>query len=114
MAHSEALPLQWREVLGYAADLPPVDVSQGWPAGVLNFARASLSAWGNKPTSLHAAPQRQMIIVLEGAARIETGDGAFTVSPGDAYLLEDTTGSGHGATLIGSVDYLVAVVTLPK
>ena len=54
-----------------------------------------------------------MILVLQGQIELSTADGAFTVSPGDFYLLEDTSGSGHGVVVLGSEDYVAAVVTLP-
>ena len=44
----------------------------------------------------HTAPQRQFIILLDGAIEIETSDGerrAFR--GGDVLLMEDTSGRGH-------------------
>jgi hypothetical protein len=44
----------------------------------------------------HAAPKRALIIILFGEAEIETGDGdTRRFRPGDMYLSDDTTGSGH-------------------
>ena len=44
----------------------------------------------------HAAPRRQMAIILSGEAEIETSDGnTRCFRPGDMFLADDTTGSGH-------------------
>lgn len=44
----------------------------------------------------HNAPQRQYIVILEGALDVEVGDGTRRVfGPGDIVLAEDTTGQGH-------------------
>ena len=44
----------------------------------------------------HVAPQRQFIILLDGAIEIETSDGhRRTFRGGDVLLMEDTTGRGH-------------------
>ncbi|HEY0058839.1 MAG TPA: hypothetical protein VGB56_06865 [Flavisolibacter sp.] len=44
----------------------------------------------------HTAPQKQYIILLDGAIEIETSLGAKrTFKGGDVLLVEDTTGKGH-------------------
>ncbi len=44
----------------------------------------------------HTAPQRQFIILLDGAIEIETSDGECrTFRGGDVLLMEDTSGRGH-------------------
>ncbi|MGD1277762.1 MAG: hypothetical protein ABR964_11140 [Tepidisphaeraceae bacterium] len=44
----------------------------------------------------HVAPQRQFIVLLDGAIEIEVSDGARrTFRGGDILLMEDTTGKGH-------------------
>lgn len=44
----------------------------------------------------HTAPQRQYIIMLDGAVEIEIGDGTIRrFGPGSIVLAEDTTGRGH-------------------
>jgi hypothetical protein len=46
----------------------------------------------------HRAPQRQFVVLLNGAIEIEVSDGARrTFSSGDVLLLEDTSGRGHRA-----------------
>ena len=44
----------------------------------------------------HIAPQRQFIVLLDGAIEIEVSDGTRrTFRGGDILLMEDTTGKGH-------------------
>jgi len=45
---------------------------------------------------LHVAPRRQLGIILSGEMEIETSGGdARRFRPGDIFLADDTTGSGH-------------------
>ena len=42
------------------------------------------------------APRRQLVIILSGELEIETSDGNKRhFRPGDMFLADDTTGSGH-------------------
>lgn len=44
----------------------------------------------------HPAPQRQFIVLLDGAIEIQVSDGTRrTFQAGEVLLLEDTTGKGH-------------------
>ena len=44
----------------------------------------------------HTAPQRQLIVLLDGAIEIEVSDGSRrTLRGGEILLMEDTTGRGH-------------------
>ena len=44
----------------------------------------------------HPAPRRQYVICLSGQIEIGLGDGSTHLfGPGDARLVEDTTGKGH-------------------
>lgn len=44
----------------------------------------------------HQAPQRQYIVLLDGAIEIEVGTGETRrFAGGDVLLVEDTTGKGH-------------------
>ena len=44
----------------------------------------------------HVAPQRQFIVLLDGAIEIEVSDGERrTLAGGEILLMEDTTGKGH-------------------
>jgi hypothetical protein len=45
---------------------------------------------------LHTAPERQYVILLDGAVEIETSTGARKVfESGEVLLMEDTDGKGH-------------------
>ena len=44
----------------------------------------------------HPAPRRQFAIVLSGESNFEASDGSVRhISPGQAFLVEDTHGKGH-------------------
>ncbi len=44
----------------------------------------------------HPAPERQLIVLLDGAIEMEVGSGEIRrFSGGDILLVEDTTGRGH-------------------
>jgi hypothetical protein len=44
----------------------------------------------------HTAPQRQLIVLRDGAIELEVSDGSRrTVRGGDILLMEDVTGRGH-------------------
>ena len=61
----------------------------------------------------HPAPRRQFVIILSGQLEIGCGDGTKQVfGPGDARLVEDTTGKGHTTRVIGNEPVLTATVPL--
>ena len=61
----------------------------------------------------HPAPRRQYIISLRGEIEIGLGDGTtFRYGPGDARLVEDTTGQGHTTRVVSDTPSLTAVVPL--
>lgn len=61
----------------------------------------------------HPAPQRQFVIVLSGQLEIGFEDGSKKVfGPGDARLVEDTTGKGHTTTAVGGVPCVTATIGL--
>jgi quercetin dioxygenase-like cupin family protein len=60
----------------------------------------------------HPAPRRQYVILLSGQIEIGFGDGTVRrFGPGDARLVEDTTGHGHTTRFIG--DGLVVTAVIP-
>jgi hypothetical protein len=62
----------------------------------------------------HPTPRRQIFVFLAGDLEGETSDGVRRrYGPGTAVLLEDTTGTGHRARVVGDSDVLAAVVQLP-
>jgi quercetin dioxygenase-like cupin family protein len=63
----------------------------------------------------HPAPQRQFVIILSGQLEIGCGDGSTQVfGPGDARLVEDTTGKGHTTRVVGGEPVLTATVPLAQ
>jgi hypothetical protein len=61
----------------------------------------------------HPAPQRQFVIILSGHLEIGFEDGSTRVfGPGDARLVEDTTGRGHTTVAIGDEPCVTATIGL--
>jgi quercetin dioxygenase-like cupin family protein len=61
----------------------------------------------------HPAPQRQFVIILSGQLEIGFEDGSKKVfGPGDARLVEDTTGKGHTTIALGNEPCVTATIGL--
>ena len=61
----------------------------------------------------HPAPRRQWVIIVSGELEIGLGDGTLRrFGPGDARLVEDTTGRGHTTRTLGDAACLAIVVPL--
>jgi hypothetical protein len=61
----------------------------------------------------HCAPRRQWVIILSGQLEIGLGDGTVQrFGPGDARLVEDTTGQGHTTRVVGNRPCVVAIMPL--
>ena len=61
----------------------------------------------------HPAPRRQYVICISGGIEIGLGDGSTHVfGPGDARLVEDTTGQGHTTKTIGDGPGITCTVPL--
>lgn len=61
----------------------------------------------------HNAPQKQYIIMLDGAVDVEIGDGTIRrFSTGDILLAEDTTGRGHKSRAVNNESRLSVFVTV--
>ena len=61
----------------------------------------------------HPAPQRQFVFILSGQLEIGFEDGSKKVfGPGDARLVEDTTGKGHTTIALGDEPCITATVGL--
>lgn len=59
-------------------------------------ARFAALADGVTVLPAHAAPRRQVVVILEGAAEIETSDGRVRrFGRGDVVVALDTDGAGH-------------------
>ena len=90
----------WRLYTGAdgQSHLEPIDIEKkgDWLKG-LPTTQISFSAWPkDRFLDWHPAPRRQFVIILSGQLEIGCGDGSTQVfGPGDARLVEDTTGKGH-------------------
>jgi hypothetical protein len=86
-----------REMTQFAPPAQPFPVSASTPA--LRFVLLQLPAgWSGER---HRTPARQILFCLAGSVRVTPGVGdAVTVSAGDTWLMEDTTGSGHTTEVI--------------
>ena len=63
----------------------------------------------------HPAPRRQYVISLSGQIEIGLGDGSTKrYGPGDARLVEDTTGQGHTTRVVGDEPSITAVIPLAE
>jgi quercetin dioxygenase-like cupin family protein len=61
----------------------------------------------------HPAPRRQWVIIVAGELEIGLGDGTSRrFGPGDARLVEDTTGRGHTTRTLGDGPCFTMVVPL--
>jgi uncharacterized cupin superfamily protein len=61
----------------------------------------------------HPAPRRQFVIILSGQLEIGLGDGSKQVfGPGDARLVEDTTGQGHTTATYGDQSCVTCTIPL--
>lgn len=94
----------------FAPPAPPLHLSPMVPATGFAFVRFPVGWVGD----WHPTPQRQIFFYLAGELEGETSDGERRrYAPGTATLLEDTTGIGHRARVVGDTDVLAAVVQLP-
>ncbi len=63
----------------------------------------------------HPAPRRQFVIILSGQLEIGLGDGSKQIfGPGDARLVEDTTGQGHTTRVHGAEPCVTATIPLAE
>ena len=61
----------------------------------------------------HPAPRRQYIISISGMVEVGLEDGStHRFMPGDARLVEDTTGKGHTTLVPGDKPVITAVIPL--
>lgn len=88
----------------FAPPAPPVNVSEPVEASAFMVLR-SPAGWTD---AAHPTPARQFMIVLEGSLEVSAGGETRLLSAGDVILLEDTSGPGHGSTVLE--DLAMAVV----
>ncbi len=95
--------------------IEPIDVEHkaDWLTG-LPTTQISFRVWPKDQfIDWHPAPRRQFVIILSGQLEIGCGDGTKQVfGPGDARLVEDTTGKGHTTRVVGNEPVLTATVPL--
>ena len=80
-----------------------IDKQSDWLKG-LPTTQISFNVWPvGRFLDWHPAPRRQFVIILSGQLEIGCGDGSTQVfGPGDARLVEDTTGKGHTTRVHGN------------
>ena len=95
--------------------IEPVDIrttpdwTKGLPASQIQFREWPVGQF----LDWHPAPRRQFVIILSGQLEIGLGDGSKHVfGPGDARLVEDTTGQGHTTRVVGNQPVITATVPL--
>ena len=97
-SHIEELDLASHPELGSPQDVQDITFRL-WPAG-------HFIDW-------HPAPRRQYLISISGEIEIGLGDGTtIRYEPGDARLVEDTTGQGHTTRVVGDQPSINAVIPL--
>jgi len=93
----------------------PVDLANAgdWTKG-LKATQISFSVWPvGRFLDWHPAPRRQFVIILSGQLEIGLGDGSKHVfGPGDARLVDDTTGQGHTTRVLGGEPVVTTTVPL--
>jgi hypothetical protein len=97
---------------GFAAPpAEPLDVAAFLPTGDSSWLGVT-SDW--KGDEMHPVPKRLLFVVSKGAAEITAGDGETrTFVPGDVFLAEDTTGSGHSTRITGAIGCMCLIFALP-
>jgi hypothetical protein len=91
----------------FAPPAPPFGVSELTPASRHGF----LYLPGEWVGDLHPSPLRMWIFVLKGQMEFEATDGErHLISPGDAILLEDTSGKGHSSRVVGAEPVVLSVI----
>ena len=97
--------------------IEPIDVEKkaDWLKG-LPATQISFRVWPKGEfLDWHPAPRRQFVVILSGQLEIGCGDGTKQVfGPGDARLVEDTTGKGHTTRVLGGEPCLTATIPLAQ
>jgi hypothetical protein len=97
--------------------IEPIDVEKkaDWLKG-LPATQISFRVWPKGEfLDWHPAPRRQFVVILSGQLEIGCGDGTKQIfGPGDARLVEDTTGKGHTTRVLGGEPCLTATIPLAQ
>ncbi len=99
------------ELVNFAPPAPPVGLTSYFAASRLVFFRLPFGWFGD----WHPAPRRQFFCCLSGEFEIVVSDGERRFfGAGEVFLLEDTFGVGHQSRVVGSGDFVAAIVQLEK
>jgi hypothetical protein len=100
-SHFDDVEVVTAPVAEYARGVPLVDLSAAQPSTALTFVSAPPGWVGD----WHPAPRRQFMVKLSGVTEVLASDGEKReLGPGIALLIEDTTGKGHYARVMGPDD----------
>jgi len=95
--------------------IEPIDLARmpAWTAGLATSKISFREDPVGRFLDWHPAPRRQFVIILSGQLEIGLGDGTHHVfGPGDARLVEDTTGRGHTTRVHGAQPCVTATIPL--
>ncbi len=97
--------------------IEPIDLARtpSWTKGLATTQISFRESPAGNFIDWHPAPRRQFVIILSGQLEIGLGDGSKHVfGPGDARLVEDTTGKGHTTRVHGDQPCLTATIPLEE
>lgn len=97
--------------------IEPIDLEQmpDWTKGLEATRISFREDPAGKFQDWHPAPRRQFVIIISGQLEIGLGDGSkHRFGPGDARLVEDTTGQGHTTLVYGGEPAVLATVPLAQ
>ncbi len=97
--------------------IEPIDLERtpSWTKGLATTQIAFRESPAGNFIDWHPAPRRQFVIILSGQLEIGLGDGSkHLFGPGDARLVEDTTGKGHTTRVHGGAPCLTATIPLAE
>lgn len=93
----------------YAPPAPAFGLSEITDAARMHFVSFP-SGWDS---DFHPTPRRQYFAMLSGTFFGTTSDGStITLEAGDVLLMEDTTGKGHRAKVLGDSDVHAIMIHL--
>ncbi len=91
------------DVAEFAPPGPPLEVSEAVSVRQLLFIRFP-AGWTDPA---HPAPARQWMLVLSGRGETTATGETRSWGPGDVFFLEDTSGPGHGTTIVEDTVFAV-------
>jgi len=109
ISHFEDVEVEFA-LVDFAPPAPPLFLSP--------FSQALQYAFGILPADWfdvwHPTPKRQFAFYLSGDVEVRVGDGELRrFRTGSVLLMEDTTGKGHIARVLGESDVLTVILQLP-